>query len=167
MAAIEYVDGLSVPSAVPLILEGCRHIIVLKTFSKIHGMAGIRVGYGLAAAEDHWWFDAISRRISYQYGGDCRGSRLFGWSGFSFLLYQMVKEGRDYLTKEMKKLGCKVYLPQTSFFYFGAHMDPQKLKAQKRNILIGAFDFPRVSIGSQVQNAAFLSCLKEIWAQKE
>ena len=74
----------------------------------------------------------------------------------------MVKEGRDYLTKEMKKLGCKVYLPQTSFFYFGAHMDPQK-----RNILIGAFDFPRVSIGSQVQNAAFLSCLKEIWAQKE
>lgn len=49
MAAIEYVDGLSVPSAVPLILEGCRHIIVLKTFSKIHGMAGIRVGYGLAA----------------------------------------------------------------------------------------------------------------------
>ena len=51
MAAIEYVDGLSVPSAVPLILEGCRHIIVLKTFSKIHGMAGIRVGYGLAAAE--------------------------------------------------------------------------------------------------------------------
>ena len=79
----------------------------------------------------------------------------------------MVKEGRDYLTKEMKKLGCKVYLPQTSFFYFGAHMDPQKLKAQKRNILIGAFDFPRVSIGSQVQNAAFLSGLKEIWAQKE
>ena len=86
----------------------------------------------------------------------------------------MVKEGRDYLTKEMKKLGCKVYLPQTSFFYFGAHMDPQKLKAQKRNILIGAFDFPRVSIGSchQIKRSAhsapaFLSCLKEIWAQKE
>ena len=75
----------------------------------------------------------------------------------------MVKEGRDYLTKEMKKLTPDAY--QES--YFGAHMDPQKLKAQKRNILIGAFDFPRVSIGSQVQNAAFLSCLKEIWAQKE
>ena len=73
-----------------------------------------------------------------------------------------LKQCSYYLTKEMKKLGCKVYLPQTSFSYFGAHMDPQKLKAQRRNILIGAFDFSHVSIGSQVQNAAFLSCLKEI-----
>ena len=162
MDAIEYVDGLSVPSAVPLILEGCRHIIVLKTFSKIHGMAGIRVGYGLAAAEiigDLMQSPGVFHTSTEAIAGAVTS---LGDRDFLSCSYQMIKEGQDYLTKEMKKLGCKVYLPQTSFSYFGAHMDPQKLKAQRRNILIGAFDFSHVSIGSQVQNAAFLSCLKEI-----
>ena len=68
------------------------------------------------------------------------------------------------LLPELEQLGCKVYPSQTSFLYFDAHMDPQDLQAEcaKRNILIGAFALSRVSIGNKAQNAAFISCLREI-----
>ena len=79
MAAIEkYVDGLSVPSAVPLILEGCRHIIVLKAFLQNPRNGGDSGGLWFGRAEIIGDLNAISRRISYQYAGDCRGSRLLG-----------------------------------------------------------------------------------------
>lgn len=45
-AYIEYADGHGVASALPAALESPR-VLVSRTFSKMYGMAGLRVGYGL------------------------------------------------------------------------------------------------------------------------
>ena len=120
MAAIEYVDGLSVPSAVPLILEGCPHIIVLKTFSKIHGMAGIRVGYGLAAAEiigDLMQSPGVFHTSTEAIAGAV--ASLGDWD-FLSCSYQMVKEGRDYRhlpqIRPYRRVGsCAIFLSMSHF----------------------------------------------------
>ena len=49
-AYIEYADGGGVTSALPLALESPR-VLVSRTFSKMYGMAGLRVGYGLGRPE--------------------------------------------------------------------------------------------------------------------
>ena len=162
-AYIEYADDPDVHSAVPLILEG-YHVLVLKTFSKIHGMAGIRVGYGLACPEiidDLMRSPGAFNTSTVAIAGAIAS---LGDRDFLSRSYQMVKDGRDYLTRELEQLGCKVYPSQTSFLYFDAHMDPQDLQAEcaKRNILIGAFALSRVSVGNKAQNAAFISCLRDI-----
>jgi len=43
----EYVDDPSYPETISLIKEG-KNIVVLRTFSKIYGLAGLRIGYAVA-----------------------------------------------------------------------------------------------------------------------
>jgi histidinol-phosphate aminotransferase len=50
-AYLEYIDDPEYPDGVTEYLKTGRKVVVLRTFSKIFGLAGLRVGYGLAAAE--------------------------------------------------------------------------------------------------------------------
>jgi histidinol-phosphate aminotransferase len=50
-AYLEYIDDPEYPDGVTAYLKTGRKVVVLRTFSKIFGLAGLRVGYGLAAAE--------------------------------------------------------------------------------------------------------------------
>ena len=49
-AYFEYIDDPDYPDAVEEYLKAGRRVVVLRTFSKIYGLAGLRVGYGLAPA---------------------------------------------------------------------------------------------------------------------
>ena len=49
-AYFEYIDDPDYPDAVEEYLKTGRRVVVLRTFSKIYGLAGLRVGYGLAPA---------------------------------------------------------------------------------------------------------------------
>jgi histidinol-phosphate aminotransferase len=50
-AYFEYIDDPDYPDAVEEYFKAGRRVIVLRTFSKIYGLAGVRVGYGVGAAE--------------------------------------------------------------------------------------------------------------------
>jgi histidinol-phosphate aminotransferase len=50
-AYAEYIDDPDYPDGVEDYLKQGRRVVVLRTFSKIYGLAGLRVGYGLAPAE--------------------------------------------------------------------------------------------------------------------
>src|SRR4029078_12900834 len=50
-AYAEYIDDPDYPDGVEGYLKQGRRAVVLRTFSKIYGLAGLRVGYGLAPAE--------------------------------------------------------------------------------------------------------------------
>jgi histidinol-phosphate aminotransferase len=47
-AYFEYIDRPDYPDAVERYLKGGRRVVVLRTFSKIYGLAGLRVGYAVA-----------------------------------------------------------------------------------------------------------------------
>jgi histidinol-phosphate aminotransferase len=49
-AYAEYIDDADYPDGVEDYLKQGRRVVVLRTFSKIYGLAGLRVGYGLAPA---------------------------------------------------------------------------------------------------------------------
>jgi histidinol-phosphate aminotransferase len=50
-AYFEYVDDPDYPDAIAEYAKRGRHVVVLRTFSKIYGLAGLRVGYGVGPAE--------------------------------------------------------------------------------------------------------------------
>ena len=50
-AYFEYVDDPDYPDAIDEYFKPGRNVLVLRTFSKIYGLAGLRVGYGVAPAE--------------------------------------------------------------------------------------------------------------------
>ena len=49
-AYLEYIDDPQYPDGIEVYLKGGRRVVVLRTFSKIYGLAGLRVGYALAPA---------------------------------------------------------------------------------------------------------------------
>ncbi len=46
-AYFEYIDDPDYPDGIEEYLKGGRRVLVLRTFSKIYGLAGLRVGYGV------------------------------------------------------------------------------------------------------------------------
>lgn len=50
-AYFEYIDNPDYPDGVEEYLKAGRQVVVLRTFSKIYGLAGLRIGYGVAPAE--------------------------------------------------------------------------------------------------------------------
>ncbi len=50
-AYFEYIDRLDYPDAVAAYFKAGRRVLVLRTFSKIYGLAGLRVGYAVAPAD--------------------------------------------------------------------------------------------------------------------
>jgi histidinol-phosphate aminotransferase len=50
-AYFEYIDDDNYPDGIEEYFKTGRRVIVLRTFSKIYGLAGLRVGYGVAPAE--------------------------------------------------------------------------------------------------------------------
>jgi histidinol-phosphate aminotransferase len=50
-AYFEYIDDPAYPDAIDEYFKSGRNVIVLRTFSKIYGLAGLRVGYGITSAE--------------------------------------------------------------------------------------------------------------------
>jgi histidinol-phosphate aminotransferase len=50
-AYAEYAEGDDEPEGVQMVREGAENLVVLRTFSKVYGLAGLRIGYALGSAD--------------------------------------------------------------------------------------------------------------------
>ncbi|BBF44862.1 histidinol-phosphate aminotransferase [Lachnospiraceae bacterium KM106-2] len=171
-AYMEYANDPNVYSMIKLFQEGKvdKPLVILKTFSKIYGMAGVRVGYAISNPELTDQLYKSSHAWNVSYSGNLAAS--------AALLYddEYIKETRkkcilerDYIQDHLSALGCMVVPSQTSFIYFDSHMTPKELSDQlaKRNILIGGSynGKSRVSIGNHQENLLFIKAMTEILAK--
>jgi len=166
-AYIELSDDPEANSCVPLIREG-HDVIVTRTFSKIYGMAGIRVGYAIASAETAAAIRPVvmswSPCTSYAAGIGC-------YDDTDFIDYSRSKivEGRDMVFATLDTLGLD-YLPsQTNFVYFrsGIGANPLQAAMAERQISIrGQYmdyaDWSRVSMGRIEDVERFCTSLPQI-----
>jgi histidinol-phosphate aminotransferase len=61
-AYADFVDDPGYGSAAPLIKQGDKRVLVSRTFSKIHGMAGVRVGYAVGHPET---LELLNRNLAF------------------------------------------------------------------------------------------------------
>lgn len=165
-AYIEWVQGKNgYTDALKYVHEG-RNVIVLRTFSKIFGMAGIRIGYALSKPD-------IRNRLSI-IEGNYSVSRIALVGARAAItdteyLEKSLKnntEGREYLIKEMRALGFDVAESYTSFIYFDCHRDGDVVQKhlESRGLFIRPFaPYLRVTVGLPEQNKRFIEALKEIF----
>lgn len=167
-AYLEFATAEDCVSMYPLLKElPEKPVIVLKTFSKYYGMAGVRVGYALAAPELIAALDKCP---------GCMISRA-GQAGAIAALHDQpyyreakrkIVEGIRCLESGMEALGCKVYHSQTNFILFDPHMDAKTvwMKMAEAGIMISAPGLCRVSVGKPEENERFLETLKKILEEK-
>ena len=162
-----FVEDPAYETAVPFVNEG-RKVIVARTFSKIYGMAGLRLGYGIAPA------DMISDMRTYTTGSV---NALARWGGVAALEdlenERFVRETtlrlRKQTTEELQGMGYEVLPSETNFFMVNTGRPAAEVRAafRERGVLVGR-DFPpmldylRVSVGTEEEMARFMTAWKEI-----
>ena len=162
-----FVEDPSYATSVPYVLEG-RQVIVTRTFSKVYGMAGMRLGYGIAPPE------LIQRMTPYATGSV---NALVKWGGVAALkdtqsearVRRVTRELRNRTTAELQALGYSVIPSQTNFFMVNIRRPVLGVidEFEKRGVLVGR-PFPplhehlRVSVGTEEEMGRFTTAFREI-----
>ncbi len=169
-AYTEFLDDPLKNSVIPLIHDG-HDVIIAKTFSKIYGMAGLRVGYALGSPkrikqlEKYGVSLSIITKTSVEAAKACLGD-----SDFEHFCRNKNKEARDLTYRIIKEAGYSNYIPSyTSFVMFPINMEGKTFLAQmeKRSVGVRAWHFNdrhwcRVSMGTPEDMNGFGKALKEI-----
>ena len=163
-----FVQDPAYATSVPHVREG-RKVLVTRTFSKIYGMAGLRLGYGIAPTE------MIEQMEAHSTGSV---NALAKWGGVAALedseseawVRDTTIAIRDATANELRSQGFEVIPSETNFFMVHTGRPAAEVRAafRARNIAVGR-DFPpmldylRVSIGTEPDMETFLAAWKEIF----
>lgn len=170
-------SGLKANTMAPLV-KLRENMIVSRTFSKAYGLAGARVGYGLAnpkVLEKVRFYDTADGPNFLSAMAATEALKDQEHMAYSASMYQKV---RNATCAEFDAMGVKYIKPNGAFIMFDTGMDSgefRDLMRTKYNILVSR-PFPpypdpsystwgRVSIGSEADMQAFLAAFKEIRAQ--
>lgn len=152
-------------------LAGFENVAVMRTFSKVYGLAGMRIGYIFVpeAVADYLW----RIRLPFSINILAQEAAICALDDEEFkqkTITHTIKE-RSAMAKALQELGCKVYPSHSNFIMFEPVVLSAKEVCQKlleRGIIVRAlssYSLPhlvRVSIGTAEENAMFLSAMREL-----
>ncbi len=168
-AYIDYMDNPKEASVMELVPKG-HNVMVARTFSKLYGFAGLRVGYMVAQTPMLEAFKPYSkggRSISATSGS----AALASYNDTEFLQDALKKttESKEYLYKVLKKQGYDYIPSSTNFVLFPIKMDGKKFTEEMMNrgvsVRFWKFsdkDWCRVSIGLMDEMKAFEEAFVQI-----
>jgi len=149
-----------------------ENVVILRTFSKLFGLAGLRLGWG---AMPEWLADYMLRtRLPFSVNllAETAGLAALEDVHFRQATVETTLRGRARIAEALTGLGCRVFPSQANFLMFF----PPKPAAEvferllEKGIIIRrltSYKLPaalRVSIGSDEENATFIKTMNEILA---
>ncbi|CAN5501649.1 histidinol-phosphate transaminase [soil metagenome] len=165
-AYYEYVD--SPPDTLKFVREG-RNLIVLRTFSKIHGLATARLGYGIARPEI---IQVLQKtREPFNVNGLAQAAAVAALNDCEHQLEtkRITDEGRKYLQEEFAEMDLPFVASAGNFVLVyvkdGGAVFRELLQ---RRIIVRALkgyalpEWVRISVGTMEQNRACIAALREV-----
>lgn len=166
-AYIEYCDE---PTLAGLVASN-KNIVIAKTFSKIYGLAGARIGYALAHPDTirelaglQPWQNAGTSAVSL-------AAAIASLQDKEFLRTskQSNRQANDFTMKELKSLGLDCIPSNTNFLYYSLKSFNGNWQDQLRgkNILTGRIveeegKWTRTTIGTMEEMQAFIAAAKQL-----
>lgn len=166
-----YTEFLDTASDALAWLKKHPNLIVTRTFSKAYGLAGLRVGYALAAPEFADWMNRVRQPFNVNSLALAAAEAVLDDSDFLARSKQVNDAGMAQLTQGFARLGlewipsagnfvcCKV-APQSGVAVFQALLAKGVIVRPVANY--GLPEWLRVSVGLPEQNARFLLALAEV-----
>lgn len=153
-----------------------ENVVVLRTLSKSHSLAGLRLGLaiakpslidGLAKVKDSYNVDVVSAHV---------GAAAICDTAHTQTNIQRVCTSREQLSKELSKVGFQVWPSDANFVLTRPPDGNAKqlyLNLQKLGILVRYFDEPmlndklRITVGTDNQNDQLISAIKQLTGQQK
>jgi histidinol-phosphate aminotransferase len=147
-----------------------KHVIILRTFSKIYGLAGLRIGYGVAHPD---FISCLNKvRSPFNTTSLAQAAALAALDDTEHVRRSIEsnKQGYQYLSHELNRLGVKFVPSVTNFILVDAARECQEDYQQlmQRGVIVRPLKsngYPsalRVTIGTQEENEKFISALEAI-----
>jgi histidinol-phosphate aminotransferase len=168
-AYCDYVETPNYTRSIELV-RGGRNIIVLRTFSKVYGLAGLRIGYGIGPAA---LLDEMNKiRGPFNTSNVAQAAALAAIDDREHvrLSIESNRAGLELLSAGLQNLGIKFVPSFTNFMLvdFGFETEPLSDQMLKRGVIVrpmrwmGFRNCIRVSVGTQAENEKFLQVLSEL-----
>jgi len=165
----EYASCESFPDTLKYLEKG-KCIFILRTFSKIYGLAGLRIGYGIAQSQ---LIDCLNKiKGPFNTNSLAQAAALAALDDEEHLKRSLAnnREGLAYLYSELSKLGVE-YLPTEANFFLikigkNAHSVYEGLLQE--GIIVrtmagyGLHQYVRVSVGLPSENEKFIKALGKV-----
>lgn len=143
------------------------NVITVKTFSKIYGLAGLRIGYLLA---DEEIIEIINRgRLPFNVNvlGLLAAEVALDDEEFVNFVFEENLKGREFFYNLFEELNIPYVISETNFVFFETPMIDSRdlfLELQKRGVIIRPQrnNYSRISIGTMEENKIFEKEFKEV-----
>jgi histidinol-phosphate aminotransferase len=168
-AYFEFVDDEDYPNALEYIREG-RNVVGLRTFSKLYGIAGLRIGYTLASPE----LTAVMERVRepFPVSRVAEAAALAALDDEEFKNRVLVnnQESRRFFYQNFDKLGLSYAETHTNFMFVDLGTDAKEAAQAllERGYLIRPGtpwkhpNFIRITFGTMEENRGFLDALTAV-----
>ncbi len=165
----EYVEAPDCPSGIDYV-DRSEHLIFLRTFSKIYGLAGLRVGYGIAQP---WLIELLNRvRLPFNVNllaQEAASAALMDEDHITRSC-KVNLQGKEFLMQSLTNLDFDPIPTESNFIAFRPDCDAEKLYLGllREGIIVRhlkSFGLPshiRVTIGLEEQNVKFMAALKKV-----
>jgi histidinol-phosphate aminotransferase len=152
--------------------RGAENVVVTHTFSKIHGLAGLRVGWAYAPAAVAEAIDRIRLPFNTTSAAHAAAIAALADEDFQRRSLALVEQWRPWMTQQLGGLGLEVVPSTANFILFGfprgagQAAEAEAFLASKGLILRGVAgyglpDHLRVTIGLEIHNRAVIDALAE------
>ncbi|UPT72963.1 MAG: histidinol-phosphate transaminase [Elusimicrobiota bacterium] len=163
------------PKSLPELVREHDNLVVMRTFSKAYGLAGLRVGYGVADPELTGWLDRI--RMPFNVNLPAQYACLEALKDGAFVKRAVAVNDaqRASVARGLGDMGFGVGESATNFVFARSPIPGRELfKALLRQGVIvrplDEYGLPhhiRVSIGTSAQNKALFAALKKVLAGRK
>lgn len=168
-AYVEYTTADDFPNGLKDVVKRPR-MVVLRTFSKIYGLAGLRVGYGIMDPELVDYVERVRKPYNVNMVAQIAAAAALDDDEHVEKSRALVRAGIDQLLPAIEKMGLEAVDSQANFMVIKLPFDGLVAQAALREkaILVrsmGGYGMPnsiRINIGTEAMNERVLSCLARV-----
>ncbi|MGB9777642.1 MAG: histidinol-phosphate transaminase [Anaerolineae bacterium] len=173
-AYYEFVQADDFPDTLAYIREGRENVMVIRTFSKIYGLAGVRLGYAVAQPEVLAPLLKVKEPFAVNRLAQAAGIAALEDDGFVEATIAATINGRQVLSRGFRQLGLDCIPGHTNFILVrvGPRAAEVARRLLERGIIVrpcdiyGLPEFLRITIGTPAQNNRLLAALEEFLPQR-
>ncbi len=168
-AYIEFASDSGVANGLQL-LDAHPLLIVLRTFSKLYGLAGLRIGYGLSSKRIVDYLNRVRQPFNANALALAAAEAALEDTAFVEKTLRLVRDGLLYLYDRLSRLGLEFVPTQTNFFLIkvppGGKTTYERML--REGVIVRPMDsyglpgFIRINVGLPEENERFLSALKKV-----
>jgi histidinol-phosphate aminotransferase len=166
-AYFEYVGDREYPDSLEYVRAG-KPVLVLRTFSKVFGLAGLRIGYGISTREV---IDTLYKvRMAFNTNCVAQAAALAAWDDIEHIQKsaRMNRTELEFMYLELSKLGLE-YVPSFANFVLvklGRPADDVTSALLKQGVIVrpawGCPNCIRVSVGRHDENERFIAAMEKL-----